>query len=134
NLSDEQKVKLVAIKLKKNASIWWEHIIKQRSRDGKYKISVHEEFKDVVSEEFPPILPPMRDIQHCIDFVPGAVIPHKAAYRMNPEEHEELQRQVQDLLEKGSIRESLSPSIEMPLSMKKVKDCQGGWYHVTEGS
>nr|GEZ31931.1 reverse transcriptase domain-containing protein [Tanacetum cinerariifolium] len=38
NLSDEQKVKLVAIKLKKNASIWWEHIIKQHSREGKGKI------------------------------------------------------------------------------------------------
>ncbi|GJS22012.1 hypothetical protein Tco_0450644 [Tanacetum coccineum] len=38
NLSDEQKVKLVAIKLKKNASIWWEHVIKQRTREGKAKI------------------------------------------------------------------------------------------------
>ncbi|GKA38462.1 gag-pol polyprotein [Tanacetum coccineum] len=70
---------------------------------------VLEEFKDVVSEELPPGLPPMRDIQHCINFVPGAVIPHKAAYQMNPKEHEELQRKVQHLLEKGSIRESLSP-------------------------
>ncbi|GJS12981.1 RNA-directed DNA polymerase [Tanacetum coccineum] len=38
NLSDEQKVKLVAIKLKKNASIWWEHVIKQRTQEGKAKI------------------------------------------------------------------------------------------------
>ncbi|GKE65418.1 hypothetical protein Tco_1519579, partial [Tanacetum coccineum] len=53
--------------------------------------SVLEEFKDVVSEELPPGLPPMRDIQHCIEFVPGVVIPHKAAYRMNLKEHEELQ-------------------------------------------
>nr|GEV44375.1 Asp_protease_2 domain-containing protein [Tanacetum cinerariifolium] len=51
---------------------------------------VFEEFKDVVSEVLPPVLPPMRDIQHCIDFVPGAIIPHKVAYRMNPKEHEDL--------------------------------------------
>ncbi|GJX88764.1 putative reverse transcriptase domain, zinc finger, CCHC-type, aspartic peptidase domain protein [Tanacetum coccineum] len=68
--------------------------------------SVLEEFKDVVSEELPPGLPPMRDIQHCIDFVPGVVIPHKAAYRMNPKEHEELQRQVQDLLENQEADEA----------------------------
>ncbi|GJZ12882.1 RNA-directed DNA polymerase [Tanacetum coccineum] len=39
NLSDEQKVKLVVIKLKKNASTWWEHVIKQRTREGKAKIA-----------------------------------------------------------------------------------------------
>ncbi|GJT80165.1 reverse transcriptase domain-containing protein [Tanacetum coccineum] len=86
--------------------------------------SVLEEFKDVVSKELPPGLPLMRDIQHCIDFVPEAVIPHKAAYRMNTKEHEELQRQVQDLLEKGSIRESLSPC-EVPALLVPKKD--GSW-------
>lgn len=32
------KVKLVAIKLKKHASIWWEHLKKQRAHDGKIPI------------------------------------------------------------------------------------------------
>ncbi|GJY78210.1 hypothetical protein Tco_0484011 [Tanacetum coccineum] len=53
-----------------------------------------EEFTDVFPNKLPPGLPPMRDIQHCIDFIPGVVIPHKGAYRMNPKEHEELQKQV----------------------------------------
>ncbi|GKG33700.1 hypothetical protein Tco_0433859, partial [Tanacetum coccineum] len=35
-------------------------------------ISILEEFADVGPQELPSGLPPMRDIQHCIDFVPGA--------------------------------------------------------------
>nr|GEX96202.1 putative nucleotidyltransferase, ribonuclease H [Tanacetum cinerariifolium] len=63
----------------------------------------------------------MRDI---IDFAPVAVIPHKAAYRMNPKEHEELQRQVRELLEKGSIRESIG-SCAVPVLLVPKKD--GPW-------
>ena len=72
-------------------------------------IPLIEEYSDVVPTELPPGLPPMRDIQHCIDLVPGAVIPHKAAYRMSPREYEELQRQVVELMEKGFVRESMNP-------------------------
>ncbi|GJR23290.1 reverse transcriptase domain-containing protein [Tanacetum coccineum] len=87
-------------------------IVVMESNDGSDDVPhqvapIIQEFADVFPNELPHGLPPMRDIQHCIDFVPGAVIPHKGAYRMNPKEHEELQRQVQELLKKGSIRESI---------------------------
>ncbi|XP_071727992.1 uncharacterized protein [Rutidosis leptorrhynchoides] len=62
------------------------------------------EYRDVLPDAIPPGLPPMRDIQHCIDFMPGAVNPNKPAYRMNLKEFEELQRQVSELLAKGLIR------------------------------
>lgn len=83
-----------------------------------------DEFHDVFPEEIPPGLPPMRDIQHCIDFVPGAFIPNKAAFRMSPKEHDKFQRQVDDLVAKGLIRESKSPCAVPALIVPK-KD--GAW-------
>ncbi|GJT00100.1 reverse transcriptase domain-containing protein [Tanacetum coccineum] len=64
-------------------------IVVMESNDGSDAVPhqvapIIQEFADVFPNELPHGLPPMRDIQHCIDFVPGAVIPHKGAYRMNP--------------------------------------------------
>ncbi|XP_024014928.1 uncharacterized protein LOC112088850 [Eutrema salsugineum] len=66
-------------------------------------------FKDVFPEEIPPGLPPLRGIEHQIDLVLGSALPNKPAYRINPEETKELERQVRDLMDKRYIRESLSP-------------------------
>nr|GEU50084.1 hypothetical protein [Tanacetum cinerariifolium] len=67
------------------------------------------EFADVIPDDILPGLPAMRDIQHCIDFILGSAIPNRPAYRMNPKDFTKLQRQVTELLEKGLIRESMSP-------------------------
>lgn len=40
-------MKLVAIKLKKYASIWWEHLKKQRARDGKKQIQTWAKMKEL---------------------------------------------------------------------------------------
>ena len=68
-----------------------------------------EEFQDIAADELPDKLPPKRSISHHIDFIPGASLPNKAAYRMSPKDNEEVRKQVQELLDKGLIRESLSP-------------------------
>ena len=68
-----------------------------------------QEFKDVFPAEIPPGLPPLRGIEHQIDLIPGASLPNQAVYRTNLEEMKEIQRQVQELLDNGYERESLSP-------------------------
>ena len=70
--------------------------------------------------EIPAGLPPMRGIEHQIDLIPGASLPNCAPYRTNPEETKKNQRQVQELLDKGYVRESLSPcAVSVVLMPKK---------------
>jgi hypothetical protein len=88
-----------------------------------------EEFADIVVDELPCSLPPIRSISHHIDLIPGASLPNKATYRLTPQENEEIKRQVQDLMDKGLIRESLSPCV-VPTVLSPKKD--GGWRMCTD--
>jgi hypothetical protein len=51
-------------------------------------------------------------------------LPNRAPYRTNPEETNEIQRQVQELLDKGYVRESLSPFV-VPVILVPKED--GSW-------
>ena len=62
-----------------------------------------EEFANIVVDELPCSLPPIRSISYHIDLIPGASLPKKAAYRLTSQENEEVKRQVQDLMDKGLI-------------------------------
>uniref|UniRef100_A0A2N9FTV9 CCHC-type domain-containing protein n=1 Tax=Fagus sylvatica TaxID=28930 RepID=A0A2N9FTV9_FAGSY len=84
----------------------------------------NKEYEDVFPNDVPSGLPPIRGIKHQIDFVPGATIPNRPTYRSNPEETKELQRQVEELLAKGHVRESMSPCAVSVLLVPK-KD--GTW-------
>ena len=71
-------------------------------------IDVVEEFWDVFPEELPG-LPPDREIEFCIDLIPGTSPISIPPYRMAPAELAELRKQIDELLEKGFIRHSVSP-------------------------
>ncbi|PKI58110.1 hypothetical protein CRG98_021489 [Punica granatum] len=79
------------------------------------------EYDDVFLEETPHGLLPIRGIEHQIDFVPGATIPNRPTYRSNPKETKEFQRQVSELLEKGYVKESISPCV-VPVILVPKKD------------
>ena len=64
-------------------------------------------------------MPPQRDIEFAIDVVPGATLASITPYRMAPMELKELKLQLQELLEKGFIRLSVSPWGALVLFVKK---------------
>ncbi|GJV39143.1 putative reverse transcriptase domain-containing protein [Tanacetum coccineum] len=77
-------------------------------------ISKEKRFKDVpvirdslkvFPEELPGLLPP-RQVEFCIDRIPGAAPVARAPYRLAPSEMKELSKQPPELLEKGFIRPS----------------------------
>ena len=43
-----------------------------------------ENYYDIIVDDLPNELPPIRKISHHIDLIPGASLPNKAAYRMTP--------------------------------------------------
>ena len=59
-------------------------------------------FADVFPKDLPNQLPPIWNIQHAIDLVPGATLSNLSHNQMNLMEHAELQRQV-DKLNRGCI-------------------------------
>jgi len=83
-------------------------------------IPVVREFADVFPEEIPRMLP-IREVEFCIDLTPGAIPISKAPYYMASTELKELKIQLDELLENGYIRPSISLK-GAPMLFVKNKD------------
>ncbi|XP_074342353.1 uncharacterized protein LOC141679881 [Apium graveolens] len=69
---------------------------------------VVNEYEDVFPNELPG-LPPHREVEFTIELFPGAEPISKAPYRMAPLELQESKEHLQELLDKGFIRQSVFP-------------------------
>jgi len=84
-------------------------------------IPVVQDFPEVFEEM--PGLPRDREIEFAIELLPGTAPISKAPYRMAPTELIELKKQLQELLDKGLIRPSVSPWGAPILFVRKKDGC-----------
>ena len=83
-----------------------------------------KQYEDVFPKDLSHGLPPQRGNEHNMDLIPGSTLPNRPTYRSNQEETKEIQRQVEQLMEKGWVRESLSLCVMLVIIVPK-KD--GSW-------
>ncbi|GAA0171836.1 hypothetical protein LIER_41232 [Lithospermum erythrorhizon] len=111
---------LVARKLlKKECTSYLAHVVDMEKTKVKLEdVYIVREYTDVFPEELSGI-PPEREVKFKIDLLPGTSPISMAPYRMAPAELKELKTQLQDLLDKGFIRPSISPWGAPVLFVKK---------------
>ena len=81
-------------------------------------IPIVKDNPDVFLDDLPS-LPLEREVEFTVDLTPGLALISKALYRMAPMELKELKIQLQELLDKGFIRPSVSPWGAAVLFVKK---------------
>ncbi|RDY14132.1 hypothetical protein CR513_00856, partial [Mucuna pruriens] len=70
------------------------------------------DFQDIFLNEVP-------RIEHHIDLIPRVALPNRPIYRSKSNETKEIQKQVNNLLSKGYVRESMSPCVVTILLVPK---------------
>ena len=105
--------------LRQGCDAYLAHVVDtKRETPEIHTIPIVNEFEDVFPKDLPG-LPPDREIEFAIDLAPGTAPVSKAPYRLAPVEMKELADQLQDLLNKGMIRPSVSPWGAPVLFVKK---------------
>ncbi|KAL0549969.1 hypothetical protein IC582_014464 [Cucumis melo] len=105
--------------LKKGCTTFLAHIVVvMREKLKPEDVPVVKEFLDVFPDDLSG-LPPDREIEFTIELLPGTAPISQAPYRMAPSELKELKMQLQELVDKGYIRPSVSPWGAPVLFVKK---------------
>jgi len=97
--------------------------IEEVSQDQSHSLietRVVSEFQDIFQDI--PSLPPMREVEFCIELQPATAPISRAPYYMAPVEMRELQTQLEELTAQGFIRQSHSPWRALVLFVKKKDD------------
>ncbi|KAL0540342.1 hypothetical protein IC582_024578 [Cucumis melo] len=107
--------------LRKGCTTFLAHIVVvQREKLKPEDVPVVKEFLDVFPDDLSG-LPPDREIEFTIELFPGTTPISQVPYRMAPNELKELKMQLQELVDKGYIRPSVS-SWGAPVLFVKKKD------------
>ncbi|KAA0047501.1 hypothetical protein E6C27_scaffold498G001280 [Cucumis melo var. makuwa] len=105
--------------LRKGCTVFLAHIVVvQREKLKPEDVPVVKEFLDVFPDDLSG-LPPDREIEFTIELLLGTTSISQAPYRMAPSELKELKMQLQELVDKGYIRPSVSPWGAPVLFVKK---------------
>ncbi|TYK02476.1 DNA/RNA polymerases superfamily protein [Cucumis melo var. makuwa] len=105
--------------LRKGCTTFLAHVaVMQREKLKPDDVLVVKEFLDVFPDDLSG-LPPNREIKFTIELLPGTTPILQAPYRMAPSELKELKVQLQELVDKGYIRSSVSPLKALVLFVKK---------------
>ncbi|KAK8524368.1 hypothetical protein V6N12_029234 [Hibiscus sabdariffa] len=106
--------------IKKGSIAYLAYILDPRSTDsGMEKIRVVKDIPDVFPEVLPGVPPKRDEVEFGIEVYPGTAPVSMAPYRMAPKELKELKVQLQELLDRGFIRPSVSPWGAPVLFVKK---------------
>ncbi|GJW88045.1 putative reverse transcriptase domain-containing protein [Tanacetum coccineum] len=119
-LCDEKKVRIPFLKVK-GGELFLAQVTEQEPKEKRLEdVPVIRDFPEVFPEDLPGLLPP-RQVEFRIDLILGAAPVARVPYRLAPSEMKELSKQLQELLEEGFIRPSLS-QWGAPVFFVKKKD------------
>jgi len=79
-----------------------------------------KKYDNVFPKDIPHGLPSKRGTESNMDLIQGAFLPNRLTYRSNTKETKEIQKHEAQLMDKGSVQESLSPYaiLVIPVPMK----------------
>jgi hypothetical protein len=106
------------------------HLLQLREvREAEDRVPYPSSIQDMLTEfavlfEEPQGLPPRREFDHSITLLPGSRPVNLRPYRYNPEQKDEIEKQIAEMLRQGIIRFSTSP-FASPVLLVQKKD--GTW-------